>query len=454
MSTQKITQHVLIHGYVASAGVIDSWVNPINAYQCPWTYTASNYSSVSTIKFYASIYVAPFSGYTVIPYARLVKASDSSVVATLTGTEQGTNAQQFLISEDIKSSLVDGETYYFEWKYYSGFTASSTAFQLGGILIFQDGEITTTTDHVPLLFGYSVSQTTSESYVNFRAMVWYTFKASGGTDTCTFYSRMSVASGGTAYCQLRKSDGSEVATLTTTNTAQTTVSTSVSLTDGEEYYVVVKTSSSSLAAQIYWAGFKIVRSNSPTKTTINIPVAVYYAGNIDNIVWGGNKWPEYTITGTKTLGFCVGGYLTTATALHVHCNDDGTECAAVDVTGTGSADYWDTIDTEPAVGSVITITIDFDVAGFSLNNSYINVFLEWVNYTLIQEGFRFRNDDGSESAATWKDAQDANSQFEASGAFRLRMLIDSTGDPASEDYQLECRRKPSGGAFGPYRKIL
>lgn len=40
-----------------------------------------------------------------------------------------------------------------------------------------------------------------------------------------------------------------------------------------------------------------------------------------------------------------------------------------------------------------------------------------------QEGFRFRNDDGSESGATWKAAQDTNANVQVSQNFRLRFLI-------------------------------
>jgi hypothetical protein len=40
-----------------------------------------------------------------------------------------------------------------------------------------------------------------------------------------------------------------------------------------------------------------------------------------------------------------------------------------------------------------------------------------------QEGFRFRNDDGSESSATWKQDQDVNATVAVDQNFRLRFLI-------------------------------
>jgi len=64
---------------------------------------------------------------------------------------------------------------------------------------------------------------------------------------------------------------------------------------------------------------------------------------------------------------------------------------------------------------------------------------------LEQEGFRFRADDGSESAATWLALQDANIVRDRNLNTRVRAIVDSTGDPAPKHYQLEYRL--SGGTF-------
>ena len=60
--------------------------------------------------------------------------------------------------------------------------------------------------------------------------------------------------------------------------------------------------------------------------------------------------------------------------------------------------------------------------------------------TLDQEGFRFRNDDGSETTATWAAAQDTDVTKAISSALRLRILINGTADPASQQYQLEYKK--------------
>jgi hypothetical protein len=51
--------------------------------------------------------------------------------------------------------------------------------------------------------------------------------------------------------------------------------------------------------------------------------------------------------------------------------------------------------------------------------------------SLEQEGFRFRNDDGSESAASWAAAQDTGITAAAGSARRLRMLTDNSGQGVS-----------------------
>jgi hypothetical protein len=63
--------------------------------------------------------------------------------------------------------------------------------------------------------------------------------------------------------------------------------------------------------------------------------------------------------------------------------------------------------------------------------------------SLNQEGFRFRNDDGSETTATWRQAQDTDDSVEKSTPIRLRLLIDATNDPANQSYQVEFRKAGS-----------
>ncbi len=65
--------------------------------------------------------------------------------------------------------------------------------------------------------------------------------------------------------------------------------------------------------------------------------------------------------------------------------------------------------------------------------------------TLEQEGFRWRDDNGSETTATWLASQDTNITRAKLTTTRLRMLINASGDPASQRYKLRYRRVGDSG---------
>jgi hypothetical protein len=127
---------------------------------------------------------------------------------------------------------------------------------------------------------------------------------------------------------------------------------------------------------------------------------------------------------------------------------------------TGSTRYWVVLKTT-SDGSVGQVAFDCDSSGqtgyllFSSDattwndlNSYGNTVqgtiktyeTEAVASSIEQEGFRFRNDDGSESAATWKDSQDTNVNSAPGDIVRLRTIINSKGDVASKQFQLEFKK--------------
>lgn len=65
--------------------------------------------------------------------------------------------------------------------------------------------------------------------------------------------------------------------------------------------------------------------------------------------------------------------------------------------------------------------------------------------TLEQEGFRWYEDNGSESAASASAAQDTNITAAAGATKRLRMLVNATGDPATKQFKLQWKK--SGGSW-------
>lgn len=61
--------------------------------------------------------------------------------------------------------------------------------------------------------------------------------------------------------------------------------------------------------------------------------------------------------------------------------------------------------------------------------------------TYEQEGYRFRNDDGSETTATWKASQDTDISIAKETPFRLRMLVNTgDADPTSSGLKLQYRK--------------
>ncbi len=61
-------------------------------------------------------------------------------------------------------------------------------------------------------------------------------------------------------------------------------------------------------------------------------------------------------------------------------------------------------------------------------------------FAVVQDSFRFRNDDGSESGATWKASEDTDATANSNENFRLRVQVDTAGDLPSEQFQLEFKR--------------
>ncbi len=68
-----------------------------------------------------------------------------------------------------------------------------------------------------------------------------------------------------------------------------------------------------------------------------------------------------------------------------------------------------------------------------------------------QEGFRWRNDDGNEAAATFRQAQDVDETVASETTLRLRVLVDGLDDPDAESYQLEY--KETGDADTEFRVV-
>lgn len=97
-------------------------------------------------------------------------------------------------------------------------------------------------------------------------------------------------------------------------------------------------------------------------------------------------------------------------------------------------------------GYEVADLLDWVKAGFRVHSSSglgdaghdgVTIGSEPVGLVVEQEGLRFRNDDGSETTATWAAAQDTNITAPANTTRRLRMLTNFTEDPPAIARRLE-----------------
>lgn len=96
-------------------------------------------------------------------------------------------------------------------------------------------------------------------------------------------------------------------------------------------------------------------------------------------------------------------------------------------------------------------------------NSAMTGNLDYVFLTVVyqttydQDSYRFRNDDGSETTATWRQAVNTPDSIAVDTRFRLRFAFEDTNGggemPGGEVFSLQFRQKPSGGSFGSWMNI-
>lgn len=157
----------------------------------------------------------------------------------------------------------------------------------------------------------------------------------------------------------------------------------------------------------YWTGSTLTRTNAPSEITTN-------RGSLSSTVGAG--WKNATITGLYT-------------------------------------DWKNGIVTNHGVKLHPTVTNNANNGNFdsvengSGNAPYIQVTLA---YEIEQEGYRWRDDNGSETTASWLVSQDNNITRAKNANTRLRVIINATGDPPSKGYQVEYRVQ---GSSDPWKKI-
>lgn len=114
--------------------------------------------------------------------------------------------------------------------------------------------------------------------------------------------------------------------------------------------------------------------------------------------------------------------------------------------GSSRAGFTDLI----ATGSITTLTATF-ISGANRLGAAAAHFLEEAAAELEQEGFRFRNDDDDEANATWRQNQDVNDTIAKEINIRLRTILNATGDPDSQQFEIQYKETSDGAS--EWRKI-
>lgn len=70
----------------------------------------------------------------------------------------------------------------------------------------------------------------------------------------------------------------------------------------------------------------------------------------------------------------------------------------------------------------------------------VKIWVQDLAATLEQEGYRWRNDDGNETTATWKAAQDTTITGATATNTRLRLIVNAANDPASQVFKVQYRK--------------
>lgn len=124
----------------------------------------------------------------------------------------------------------------------------------------------------------------------------------------------------------------------------------------------------------------------------------------------------------------------------------GETAALTTVLGTsavGTVDKTNVVDTTGISGTSAAGTLDLDLfldLGGVVGTSAVDTLTAVLVGDSEQEGFRWRDDDGTEVTATWRQLQDVDDTIPKETNIRLRILVDSTGNLSSQQATLQYRR--------------
>jgi hypothetical protein len=133
------------------------------------------------------------------------------------------------------------------------------------------------------------------------------------------------------------------------------------------------------------------------------------------------------------------------------CSTDTSHFADVNCSALSPSANLGTLASSSALSFASTILrVKIGTTGTDSNSSTIVHLRITAAVASAQSAFRFRNDNGSESAATWLAAENTNITQPLSTNTRLRAQVDTSGTVGSQQYQLEWKKSTDAA----YRAVL
>lgn len=243
-------------------------------------------------------------------------------------------------SGDIAANLVDDTEY--EVRFKSSATTNGVTIYAARLVIIQSGTITATETQVEI--GASRLATVSTTYIDFinSSIFYYDSSKYDGTVNIFFEAVLIGAATRTMSAQLIDSDNNVVASseVTLTSATMTRVrSAAITLVNGKEYRVQIKTANAGYNGYISGAKIIIQQTNSPTKTESYIqirtsensansstPVSLY-----GFIYWDNDEW---IVSSKNAYHEVVAKTASTNRAVNVDLNDGATNLDTLNSTST------------------------------------------------------------------------------------------------------------------------
>lgn len=288
----KIVKVIPLYNDTATTTTSTSYVAPTSA---PFVYWDNDVYD-GTVAVYFEAVISTTSGGTA--YAQLYTTGGSAV----TGSEVSYSADTSVSrqrSGDIKANLSDNTEYYFRLKASSGAT---TTLHTARLVVVQTGGITKTETQIPLVG--QLTSTTSTKYVDHTYTYYFYFDQDRFDGSTSMYFEANGRKSGGYNCvvSITQTDNTTVTngsiTFSSTSGSRYRVASTMTLTNGTEYKIRIRTTGAFGTQAYCWDARIILQQSGFTKTETHYPIRTTQltdttvAGSNSNgyFYWDNDEW--------------------------------------------------------------------------------------------------------------------------------------------------------------------